>query len=61
MLASSVQLIEDSLFQVQSIGNQDVNNLVSLLNIVPEESNSYETSYMDFLMTEKSHMLKINT
>lgn len=37
-LASAVQLIGGGVFQVQSIGNQAVNNLVSFLNIAKDES-----------------------
>ncbi|PON52884.1 Piezo family [Trema orientale] len=37
-LISAVQLIGDGVSQVQSIGNQAVNNLASFLNIAPEES-----------------------
>ncbi|XP_050238768.1 piezo-type mechanosensitive ion channel homolog [Mercurialis annua] len=40
-LKSAVQLIGDGVTQVQSIGNQAVNNLVSFLNI-PEDSDSSE-------------------
>lgn len=41
-LKSAVQLIGDGVSQVQSIGNQAVNNLVSFLNISPEDSDSNE-------------------
>ncbi|XP_065861207.1 piezo-type mechanosensitive ion channel homolog isoform X1 [Euphorbia lathyris] len=41
-LKSAVQLIGDGVSQVQSIGNQAVNNLASFLNIVPEESDMNE-------------------
>ncbi|KAG8653838.1 hypothetical protein MANES_05G071700v8 [Manihot esculenta] len=41
-LKSAVQLIGDGVSQVQSIGNQAVNNLVSFLNIEPEDSNTNE-------------------
>ncbi|XP_024017344.1 piezo-type mechanosensitive ion channel homolog [Morus notabilis] len=37
-LKSAVQLLGDGVSQVQSIGNQAVNNLASFLNIAPEES-----------------------
>ncbi|XP_073315003.1 piezo-type mechanosensitive ion channel homolog isoform X1 [Primulina huaijiensis] len=47
-LASAVQLIEDGVFQVQSIGNQAVSNLVSFLNIVPEDSDSNEPSSFEY-------------
>ncbi|WOL18856.1 piezo-type mechanosensitive ion channel [Canna indica] len=39
-LVSAVQLIGDSVSQVQSLGNQAVTNIVSFLNIEPEESDS---------------------
>ncbi|GAA0167967.1 ion channel [Lithospermum erythrorhizon] len=42
-LVSAVQLIEDGVSQVQSLGNLAVNNIVSFLNI-PEESDSNEQS-----------------
>ncbi|EEF37638.1 conserved hypothetical protein [Ricinus communis] len=42
-LKSAVQLIGDGVSQVQSIGNQAVNNLVSFLNI-PEDSDTSEHS-----------------
>ncbi|KAL7126558.1 hypothetical protein ABFS83_14G196300 [Erythranthe nasuta] len=41
-LASAVQLIGDGVSQVQSIGNRAVSNLVSFLNITPEDSDSNE-------------------
>ncbi|GFQ02354.1 piezo-type mechanosensitive ion channel homolog [Phtheirospermum japonicum] len=41
-LASAVQLLGDSVSQVQSIGNQAVSNLVSFLNIASEDSDSSE-------------------
>lgn len=41
-LKSAVQLIGDGVSQVQSIGNQAVNNLVSFLNISQEDSDSNE-------------------
>ncbi|XP_073283729.1 piezo-type mechanosensitive ion channel homolog isoform X2 [Primulina huaijiensis] len=47
-LASAVQLIGDGVFQVQSIGSQAVSNLVSFLNIVPEDSNSNEPSSVEY-------------
>lgn len=43
-LVSAVQLIGDGVSQVQSIGNQAVNNLVSFLNIAQEESDTNEQS-----------------
>ncbi|KAH7517167.1 hypothetical protein FEM48_Zijuj09G0033700 [Ziziphus jujuba var. spinosa] len=43
-LISAVQLIGDGVSQVQSIGNQAVNNLVSFLNITHEESDTNEHS-----------------
>ena len=39
-----VQLIGDGVSQVQSIGNQAVNNLASLLNVAPEESDLHDHS-----------------
>ncbi|KAI3472681.1 hypothetical protein Pfo_030830 [Paulownia fortunei] len=53
-LASAVQMIGDGVFQVQSIGNQAVSNLVSFLNITPEDSDSNEPSSLeDGLSSEK--------
>ncbi|KAL2323587.1 hypothetical protein Fmac_027966 [Flemingia macrophylla] len=46
-LKSAVQLIGDGVSQVQSIGNQAVNNLVSFLNISPEDSDSNEHTSME--------------
>ncbi|KAL2236513.1 UNVERIFIED_CONTAM: Piezo-type mechanosensitive ion channel [Sesamum indicum] len=46
-LASAVQLIGDGVSQVQSIGNQAVSNLVSFLNIAPEDSDSNEPSTLE--------------
>ncbi|KAL3626048.1 hypothetical protein CASFOL_029597 [Castilleja foliolosa] len=46
-LASAVQLIGDGVSQVQSIGNQAVSNLVSFLNIAPEDSDSSEPSHLE--------------
>lgn len=43
-LASAVQLIGDGVSQVQSIGNQAVNNLASFLNIASDDSDSNEPS-----------------
>ncbi|XP_031279983.1 piezo-type mechanosensitive ion channel homolog isoform X2 [Pistacia vera] len=43
-LISAVQLIGDGVSQVQSIGNQAVNNLVNFLNITPEDSDMTEPS-----------------
>ncbi|KAH9786048.1 Piezo-type mechanosensitive ion channel-like [Citrus sinensis] len=43
-LKSAVQLLGDGVSQVQSIGNQAVNNLVSFLNITPEDSDMNELS-----------------
>ncbi|XP_038681197.1 piezo-type mechanosensitive ion channel homolog isoform X2 [Tripterygium wilfordii] len=43
-LVSAVQLIGDGVSQVQSIGNQAVNNLVSFLNIEQEDSDMNEHS-----------------
>ncbi|KAG8370694.1 hypothetical protein BUALT_Bualt13G0010000 [Buddleja alternifolia] len=53
-----VQFIGDGVFQVQSIGNQAVSNLVTLLNIAPEESDSSEpepSSLEDKLSYEKKN------
>ncbi|KAJ1257414.1 hypothetical protein BS78_K040800 [Paspalum vaginatum] len=41
-LKSAVQLIGDGVSQVQSFGNQAVTNIVSFLNIDPEEPHSHE-------------------
>ncbi|XP_054800330.1 piezo-type mechanosensitive ion channel homolog isoform X1 [Prosopis cineraria] len=46
-LKSAVQLIGDGVSQVQSIGNQAVNNLVSFLNIAQEESDVNEQTFME--------------
>ncbi|KAI4329741.1 hypothetical protein MLD38_028089 [Melastoma candidum] len=46
-IVSAVQLIGDGVSQVQSIGNQAVNNLVTLLNIKPEDSDINEYSTVD--------------
>lgn len=46
-LASAVQLIGDGVYQVQSIGNQAVSNLVSFLNIVQEDSEGIESSSVE--------------
>ncbi|KAL0370555.1 UNVERIFIED_CONTAM: Piezo-type mechanosensitive ion channel [Sesamum angustifolium] len=46
-LASAVQLIGDGVSQVQSIGNQAVSNLVSFLNIAPEDSDTNEPSALE--------------
>ncbi|KAK3193919.1 hypothetical protein Dsin_025229 [Dipteronia sinensis] len=43
-LKSAVQLLGDGVFQVQSIGNQAVNNLVNFLNITQEDSDMNEQS-----------------
>ncbi|XVF32650.1 hypothetical protein REPUB_Repub17cG0100700 [Reevesia pubescens] len=43
-LISAVHLLGDGVSQVQSIGNQAVNNLVNLLNIAPEDSDMNECS-----------------
>ncbi|KAM7258251.1 hypothetical protein ACFE04_013992 [Oxalis oulophora] len=55
---SAVQLIGDGVSQVQSIGNQAVNNLVSFLNISPEDSDkngqsSAEDEIYDELESQK--------
>ncbi|XP_010524005.1 PREDICTED: piezo-type mechanosensitive ion channel homolog [Tarenaya hassleriana] len=46
-LISAVQLIGDGVSQVQSIGNQAVNNLVNFLNISPDHSDTNEQSSVD--------------
>jgi hypothetical protein len=46
-LKSAVQLIGDGVSQVQSMGNQAVNNLVNFLNISQEDSDSHEPSFAD--------------
>ncbi|KAF7804788.1 piezo-type mechanosensitive ion channel-like protein isoform X1 [Senna tora] len=52
-LKSAVQLIGDGVSQVQSIGNQAVNNLVSFLNIAQEDSDVNEqTSVEDGIYDE---------
>ncbi|KAB2071038.1 hypothetical protein ES319_A08G195800v1 [Gossypium barbadense] len=43
-LISAVHLLGDGVSQVQSIGNQAVNNLVNFLNIAPEDSDMNEHS-----------------
>lgn len=58
-LASAVQLIGDGVSQVQLIGNQAVNNLVSFLNIAHEDSDSNESPSADggaFKETENQNM-----
>ncbi|KAI4301305.1 hypothetical protein L6164_034596 [Bauhinia variegata] len=52
-LKSAVQLIGDGVSQVQSIGNQAVNNLVSFLNIVPEDSDTNERASIEDGMYDK--------
>ncbi|KAJ7977462.1 piezo-type mechanosensitive ion channel-like [Quillaja saponaria] len=52
-LKSAVQLIGDGVSQVQSIGNQAVNNLVSFLNIAQEDSaTNKQTSLEDGIYDE---------
>ncbi|XP_042388036.1 piezo-type mechanosensitive ion channel homolog [Zingiber officinale] len=46
-LSSAVQLIGDGVSQVQSLGNQAVTNIVSFLNIEPEDPNSTGHSNTD--------------
>ncbi|KAM7501316.1 hypothetical protein LguiB_000220 [Lonicera macranthoides] len=46
-LKSAVQLIGDGVSQVQSMGNQAVNNLVSFLNISQEDSDANEPSFAE--------------
>ncbi|XVE73201.1 hypothetical protein DITRI_Ditri11bG0098300 [Diplodiscus trichospermus] len=46
-LISAVHLLGDGVFQVQSIGNQAVNNLVNLLNIASEDSDMNERSCVE--------------
>ncbi|KAF6171658.1 hypothetical protein GIB67_042173 [Kingdonia uniflora] len=46
-LISAVQIIGDGVSQVQSLGNQAVSNLVSFLNIAPEESDTNEQSSLE--------------
>lgn len=46
-IISAVQLIGDGVSQVQSIGNQAVNNLVSFLNIKPEETDIHENKCLE--------------
>ncbi|XP_072996398.1 piezo-type mechanosensitive ion channel homolog isoform X2 [Typha latifolia] len=46
-LKSAVQLIGDGVSQVQSLGNQAVTNIVSFLNIEPEESDSNGHSFVE--------------
>ncbi|MBA0827009.1 hypothetical protein Goarm_011818, partial [Gossypium armourianum] len=46
-LISAVHLLGDGVSQVQSIGNQAVNNLVNFLNITPEDSDMNEHSSVE--------------
>ncbi|XP_021280441.1 piezo-type mechanosensitive ion channel homolog isoform X2 [Herrania umbratica] len=46
-LISAVHLLGDGVSQVQSIGNQAVNNLVNFLNIAPEDSDMNEHSSVE--------------
>ncbi|XP_022758137.1 piezo-type mechanosensitive ion channel homolog isoform X2 [Durio zibethinus] len=46
-LISAVHLLGDGVSQVQSIGNQAVNNLVNFLNIAPEDSEMNERSSVE--------------
>ncbi|KAK4788023.1 hypothetical protein SAY86_019342 [Trapa natans] len=46
-IISAVQLIGNSVSQVQSIGNQAVNNLVNFLNIRPEATDSNESKCIE--------------
>ncbi|MBA0554686.1 hypothetical protein Golob_013779, partial [Gossypium lobatum] len=46
-LISAVHLLGDGVSQVQSIGNQAVNNLVNFLNIAPEDSDTNEHSSVE--------------
>ncbi|KAM7253702.1 hypothetical protein ACFE04_031384 [Oxalis oulophora] len=61
-ILSAVQLIGDGVSQVQSIGNQAVNNLVSFLNISPEGSekngeSSPEDEIYDELESQKTKQM----
>ncbi|XP_062143961.1 piezo-type mechanosensitive ion channel homolog [Alnus glutinosa] len=47
LLISAVQMIGDGVSQVQSIGNQAVNNLVSFLNIGQEDSDMKENLFAE--------------
>ncbi|CAA3030661.1 Hypothetical predicted protein [Olea europaea subsp. europaea] len=58
-LVSAVQLIGDSVSQVQSIGNQAVNNLVSFLNIPHEDSDSNDPSFVEDGVCNVSESLDI--
>lgn len=51
-LVSAVQLIGDGVSQVQSIGNQAMNNIVNFLNIANDDSDSHERSVHDGLVKE---------
>ncbi|KAL8092740.1 hypothetical protein AgCh_034845 [Apium graveolens] len=70
-LSSAVQLIGDGVSQVQTIGNQAVNNLVSFLNIGDEESDlnvpfsaedgvvkETENQNMKYVSFDRSHSLQ---
>ncbi|XP_037492491.1 piezo-type mechanosensitive ion channel homolog isoform X2 [Jatropha curcas] len=64
-LRSAVQLIGDGVSQVQSIGNQAVNNLVSFLNIEPEDSDtneqfSFENGIHDEMENQKNKHLNLD-
>ncbi|XP_020972104.1 piezo-type mechanosensitive ion channel homolog isoform X2 [Arachis ipaensis] len=64
-LRSAVQLIGDGVSQVQSIGNQAVNNLVSFLNISHEDSDSnghtnVEDQIYDEMESQKSRDMYVD-
>ncbi|XP_051132241.1 piezo-type mechanosensitive ion channel homolog isoform X2 [Andrographis paniculata] len=66
-LASAVQFLGDGVSQVQSIGNRAVSNLVNLLNITPEYSDSNEPSSLedgfpdDKISTEQTHLSSLSS
>lgn len=64
-LISAVHLLGDGVFQVQSIGNQAVNNLVNFLNINQEDSDmnehsSAEDDVYDEMESQKTNNLSLN-
>ncbi|XVF21838.1 hypothetical protein REPUB_Repub12eG0124200 [Reevesia pubescens] len=64
-LISAVHLLGDGVSQVQSIGNQAVNNLVNFLNITPEDSDmnersSFEDEAYDEMESQKMQNMCLN-
>lgn len=59
-LISAVQLIGDGVSQVQTLGNQAVSNLVTFLNISPEESDMNEQSSPDDDESQKTRFAHLD-